>query len=122
MPKIYRLAVCKGPNCTLNGGNELFRAVSEAVRSQGLERRCLVVRGGCYGMCAFGPNLVIRAHDPALPSDPLSSADFMLLGTPDEALYSELGAEDAVELIAEHVGQDRPRVDWLHSNRPLPDR
>ncbi|MHB1844762.1 MAG: (2Fe-2S) ferredoxin domain-containing protein [Deltaproteobacteria bacterium] len=118
MVKVYRLAVCKGPNCTLNGGNALFDAVREAVAAQGLSSRCLTARGGCYGMCAFGPNLIVRALDPLLPPDPLSSADFRLLGTPDEYLYSGLQAEQAATLVSEHVGADRPVAAWLHANSP----
>jgi (2Fe-2S) ferredoxin len=115
--KIYRLAVCKGPNCTFNGANELFRAAVEAVNVQALQSRCLVARGGCYGMCAFGPNVIIRVHDPATPPDPLSSSDFMLLGTADELHYSEMTADRAVRLITEHVGRDQPVEEWLHENR-----
>jgi (2Fe-2S) ferredoxin len=116
--KIYRLAVCKGPNCTFNGANELFRAAVEAVTNQGLQSRCLVARGGCYGMCAFGPNVIVRVHDPATPPDPLSSSDFMLLGTADELHYSGMTADRAVRLIAEHIGRDTPVTEWLHANRP----
>lgn len=119
MARIYRLAVCKGPNCTLNGANEVFRAAAEAVKAQGLSGRCLVARGGCYGMCAFGPNVILRVHDPAAPSDPLSPGDFMLLGTAGEYHYSDMSAERMAELVAEHVGQDRPVAGWLHQNRPL---
>jgi (2Fe-2S) ferredoxin len=116
--KVYRLAVCKGPNCTFNGANEFFRAVGEAVDAQGLRSRCLVARGGCYGMCAFGPNVIIRVHDPATPPDPLSSSDFMLLGTADELHYSEMTADRAARLVAEHIGRGEPVAEWLHANRP----
>jgi (2Fe-2S) ferredoxin len=116
--KVYRLAVCKGPNCTFNGANEVFKAAVEAVAAQGLQNRCLVARGGCYGMCAFGPNVIVRVHDPATPPDPLSPGDFMLLGVAGELHYSGLAPEQMSRLIAEHVGEDRPVEDWLHVNRP----
>jgi (2Fe-2S) ferredoxin len=116
--KIYRLAVCKGPNCTFNGADELFRAAVEAVKAQGLQARCLVARGGCYGMCAFGPNLILRSVDSATPPTTLSSTDFILSGAPDELHYSEMTADRAGRLIAEHVGRDSPIAEWLHVNRP----
>jgi (2Fe-2S) ferredoxin len=116
--KVYRLAVCKGPNCTFNGANEVFKAAVQAVADLGLASRCLVARGGCYGMCAFGPNVIVRVHDPATPPDPLSSSDFMLLGTEGELHYSGMLPEQMAQLVREHVGEDRPVAAWLHVNRP----
>lgn len=117
MARIYRLAVCKGPNCTFNGANDVHRAALQTVAEQGLSSRCLVARGGCYGMCAFGPNVVVREANPAEPPDPLSSKDFMLLGTADERHYSDMTAEKMKRVIREHVGEDRPVDEWLHANR-----
>lgn len=119
MPVQYRLSVCKGPNCRLNGSDEIFRSAREAVRQQGLRESCEVGRGGCYGMCSFGPNVIIRARDPATPPDPLSRADYMLLGTPGEYLYSSLVKEQVERIIAEHIGRGTPVAEWLHENRPL---
>jgi (2Fe-2S) ferredoxin len=116
--KIYRLAVCKGPNCTFNGANDVFKAAVQAVAEQGLQGRCLVARGGCYGMCAFGPNVIVRVHDPAEPPDPLSSRDFMLLGVEGEQHYSGMAPGQMTRLVAEQVGEDHPVAEWLHANRP----
>ncbi len=118
MARIYRLAVCKGPNCTFNGANEVYKAAARAVAERGLSDRCLVARGGCYGMCAFGPNVIVRVHDPAERPDPLSSRDFMLLGTEGELHYSGMAAGQMDRLVGEHVGEDRPVEAWLHSSRP----
>jgi (2Fe-2S) ferredoxin len=115
----FRLSVCKGPNCRFNGADEVFRSARDAVKQQGFQEACLVGRGGCYGMCSFGPNLIIRAHDPAAPPDPLSRADYMLLGGPDEFLYSSMAKEQVERIIAEHIGRGAPVTEWLHENRPL---
>jgi (2Fe-2S) ferredoxin len=63
--------------------------------------------------------VIIRANDPAAPPDPLSHADYMLLGTPGEFLYSSMVKEQVERVIAEHIGRGTPVTEWLHENRPL---
>jgi (2Fe-2S) ferredoxin len=113
----YRLAVCKGPNCSFNGARDVVDALREALRTQGLEERCHLARGGCYGLCAFGPNVIVRRDDPSAAANPLAPGDFMLLGIPGEYHYSAVMPAQAARLIAEHIGQDRPVDEWLHVNR-----
>jgi (2Fe-2S) ferredoxin len=45
----------------------------------------------------------------------------MLLGTADELHYSEMTADRAARLVAEHIGRGEPVAEWLHANRPKPD-
>jgi (2Fe-2S) ferredoxin len=113
----YRLAVCKGPNCSFNGAREVVEALRDALRSQGLEARCHLARGGCYGLCAFGPNVIVRREDTSVPVNPLDPGDFMLLGVPGEYHYSAVTAAQAARIVMEHIGKDRPVEEWLHVNR-----
>jgi (2Fe-2S) ferredoxin len=113
----YRLAVCKGPNCSFNGARQVVEALREELRTQGLDERCQLARGGCYGLCAFGPNVIVRREDANAPVNPLAPGDFMLLGVEGECHYSAVTPGQAARLIAEHIGQDRPVEEWLHVNR-----
>ena len=113
----FRLTVCKGPNCTYNGADAVASALEEAIARRGLRARCEVTRGGCYGLCAFGPNVILRPHDPAAPRDPLDTGDFMLLGTGGEQHYSAMSADKADELIAAEIERGERVPAWLHQHR-----
>jgi len=113
----YRLAVCKGPNCSFNGARAVVEALREALKAQGLGQRCTLARGGCYGLCAFGPNVIVRREDVNAPVNPLAPGDFMLLGVEGEYHYSAVNPAGAARIVAEHIGQDRPVEELLHVNR-----
>lgn len=110
--KKYRLAVCKGPNCRRGGADAVFAAFKERVAKAGLSARCTVYRGGCYGLCHLGPNVVVR-EDAGHPRDPFSREDYQLLGTPDEAYYGAMSVEKVDRVVAEHIGQDRPVEEYI---------
>jgi (2Fe-2S) ferredoxin len=98
-----RLAVCKGPNCSYNGADAVAEALREAIARRGLGDRCEVTRGGCYGLCAFGPNLILRPFDPTARRDPLDTGDFMLLGTLGERHYSAMTADKADRVVEAEI-------------------
>ena len=103
----YRISICRGPDCRRNGAERVLAAAREATQAQGLEARCLVARGGCYGLCHLGPNVVVR-EDRDRPRDMFMQEDFQLMGWPDEVHYGEMTPEKIARVIAEHVGQDQP--------------
>jgi (2Fe-2S) ferredoxin len=113
----YRLTVCKGPNCTYNGADSVAEALRNALHRRGLEATCELTRGGCYGLCAFGPNLILRPRDPNEPPDPLDTGDFMLLGSPGEHHYSAMTADKMDRLVEAELVRGERVQEWLHINR-----
>ncbi|MGO8968438.1 MAG: (2Fe-2S) ferredoxin domain-containing protein [Myxococcaceae bacterium] len=103
----YRMSVCRGPDCRRNGAERVFAAAREALAAQGLEGKCVLARGGCYGLCHLGPNVVVREQRER-PHDVFAQEDFQLMGWPDEVHYGEMTADKATRVIAEHVGTDAP--------------
>lgn len=99
--KRYRLAVCKGSDCRLNGSEAVFRAAREAVAKAGLQGQCEVYRGGCYGLCHLGPNVVVREDEGR--KDPLAGGDFKLTGQAGEAHYPAMTPEKVSRVVAEHI-------------------
>lgn len=112
-----RFTVCKGPNCTYNGADAVATALQEAIVRRGLTAQCDVVRGGCYGLCAFGPNVILRPFDPAARRDPLDTGDFMLLGTQGEQHYSAMSPDKADRLVQAEIEEQLHVPEWLHKNR-----
>ena len=72
-----------------------------------LRGRCTLARGGCYGLCHLGPNVVVREDRPR-PADPFRQEDFQLMGWEDEVHYGQMTPDGIRTVLAEHVGQDRP--------------
>jgi len=101
----WRLSVCKGPDCKANGSDPVYARAKELV-SGPLKERCELFRGGCYGLCHLGPNVVIRP-DTGKPADPLSSDDFQLLNVPGETYYWAMTAEKIERVVREHVAEGR---------------
>lgn len=104
MPR-YRISVCRGPDCRRNGAERVLTAAREAVEKEGLEAKCVLGRGGCYGLCHLGPNVVVR-EERDRPRDVFAQEDFQLMGWPDEVHYAEMTAEKIARVIQEHIGRD----------------
>src|SRR5688572_4789812 len=102
----YRLAVCKGSDCRSGGADKVHAAARQALATAGLTGRCELYRGGCYGLCHLGPNVVVRL-DAGRPRDPLSREDFQLMGWEGEVYYGAMDPEKVARVIAEHIAQDR---------------
>lgn len=100
--KRYRLSVCKGVDCRANGSDAVFARANEAVRAAGVAMRCEVSRGGCYGLCHLGPNVVIRENADR-PIDPFSSEDFRLTFELGEAYYWKMTPEKMSQVVARHL-------------------
>jgi (2Fe-2S) ferredoxin len=103
----YRISVCRGPDCRRNGAERVFAAATEAVQGKALQGKCILGRGGCYGLCHLGPNVVVR-EERDRPRDIFAQEDFQLMGWPDEVHYGEMTEETVTRVIAEHIGEDRP--------------
>ena len=105
--KRYRVSVCKGMDCKADGANELFAQARDELARRGLTGSCELYRGGCYGLCHMGPNVVVR-EDTGRKRDPLSREDFQLMGWEGEAYYARMTAEKLQRVIAEHLAEHRP--------------
>lgn len=117
--KSYRLSVCKGPDCRKGGADEIFAACRERIAKAGMSSRCEVYRGGCYGLCHLGPNVVLRENR-GVPRDPLSREDFQLMGWEGEFHYAPMSVAKIARIVEEHVGKDRVLEELLcPSEEPL---
>jgi (2Fe-2S) ferredoxin len=102
----YRVSVCKGPDCRAGGSDEVFRALREKLQASPAGGRCTLFRGGCYGLCHLGPNVVVRVDD-GRPRDLLSREDFQLMGWEGEVHYGNMTAERVPALVERHLEGDQ---------------
>lgn len=105
--KRYRMSVCKGMDCKANGSDGVAAAAREELAQRGLTQRCELYRGGCYGFCHMGPNVVVR-EDTGRKRDLLSPEDYQLMGWPGEVYYSHMSVERMRRVVAEHIEKDEP--------------
>ncbi|MGA9523205.1 MAG: (2Fe-2S) ferredoxin domain-containing protein [Myxococcaceae bacterium] len=105
--KRYRLAVCKGSDCRRNGADKVFATAKEQIAASDLASRCEVYRGGCYGLCHLGPNVVVR-EDRGVKRDPFSREDFQLMGWEGEVYYAGMTPEKISQVVQEHIAKDAP--------------
>lgn len=105
--KKYVVSICQGPDCTGNGSDALVPAAEAAIAKRGLGGKCRLKRGGCYGLCEQGANVIVR-EDTGAPEDPFTSDDYELTGAPGETHYCEMTPEKMERVVAEHVGEDKP--------------
>jgi (2Fe-2S) ferredoxin len=103
----YRLSVCKGPDCRRNGSDGVYAKAQDTLAKCKLTDTCEAYRGGCYGLCHLGPNVVVRV-DTGRPRDFLSREDFQLMGWPGEVHYSAMTPEKMQLVVEQHIGQGKP--------------
>ncbi|MBS2027186.1 MAG: (2Fe-2S) ferredoxin domain-containing protein [Deltaproteobacteria bacterium] len=106
----YVVSICQGPDCTGNGSNALVPLAERCVRELGLASKCSLKRGGCYGLCEQGANVIVRV-DTGAPVDPFASEDFELNGSPGETHYKEMDALKLERVMREHVAGDSPIIE-----------
>lgn len=123
MPTRWRLAVCKGNDCRKGRSDDLFRTARELAARLGIgPDRCLLERGGCYGLCELGPNVVVREPAIGSPDDPLWAGHFRLLHVSGEFHYWRMDADKLHRVLADHVAGDRPQQDLLCPPEKWPAR
>lgn len=111
--KKYRLSVCKGPVCRPGGSDRVFQTAQREVASRGLSEKCQVGRGGCYGLCHLGPNVIVREEDPTRKKDPLARENYQLMGWEGECHYGFMNEERMVRVVEEHIGKDQVVTELL---------
>lgn len=103
----YVVSICQGPDCTGNGSDALVPVAERCLRELGLTGKCRLKRGGCYGLCEQGANVIVRL-DTGAAEDPFAADDFELTFAPGETHYCEMDAERLERVLREHIGGDAP--------------
>ncbi len=101
----FDLWVCRGRMCTANGSN----AVADAFDVVTADNAAVTpLRGGCYGLCDLGPNVVVRRF--VDDSEDLAADRLSLTGADNETVYCGVHVKDVADVVNAHVVDDVPLV------------
>ena len=78
--------VCGGTGCHSNHSGEIYDAFQKQLAENNLSGDVMLVKTGCFGLCAVGPVVIIY---------------------PEGSFYSNVTPEDVPELISEHLIKGR---------------
>ena len=98
----FRVSICKGVDCRSNGADAVLAAAKDELARNDPQGMCRLERGGCYGLCREGPNVVIRPDNGRAP-DPFARENYRLMGTPGEVHHPGMTPERVVEVLREKV-------------------
>jgi (2Fe-2S) ferredoxin len=104
--------------CASRGAADVAAAGSAALNEDpAASTRVRVLRGGCYGLCDLGPNVVVRRRR---PRDPLALFDadrLSLQGGPDEHVCVAVAVDEAGPLLRAVVEHGAPPTSMLRATR-----
>jgi len=85
---LYRahVLVCNGTNCSLKGSPEIQKEFSRLLPEYGLDKEVKVVETGCFGLCEYGPTVVVF---------------------PEGTFYAGVKVSDVREIVSEHLYKGR---------------
>ena len=77
-----QILVCGGTGCTSSGSKKVIAALEAELAKHGLEKEVLVVKTGCFGLCALGPIMIVY---------------------PEGAFYAQATPEGVARVVEEHI-------------------
>lgn len=85
---MYRsqVLICGGTGCTSSGSVKIAKRLQEEIDKNGLTDEVMVVRTGCFGLCALGPIMIVY---------------------PEGTFYSMVKEEDIAEIVSDHLLKGR---------------
>lgn len=85
---MYRsqVLICGGTGCTSSDSVKIAKRLQEEIDKNGLTDEVMVVRTGCFGLCALGPIMIVY---------------------PEGTFYSMVKEEDIAEIVSEHLLKGR---------------
>lgn len=88
-----QVLVCGGTGCNSSGSKKVLEALDEELKAQGIADEILVVRTGCFGLCALGPIMIVY---------------------PEGAFYAQATPEGVKRVVKEHLKEGNIVKDLLY--------
>ena len=88
------ILVCTGTGCESAGASGIIAEFEKQLKAHNLDKEVRVVKTGCLGLCAKGPNVVIY---------------------PEGVFYCHVSPEDVQEIVEEHILKGRTVTRLIYS-------
>lgn len=88
-----QVLVCGGTGCTSSGSKKVIEALENSLKENGIDNEVLVVRTGCFGLCALGPIMIVY---------------------PEGAFYAQATPEGVERIVKEHLKEGNIVTDLLY--------
>lgn len=110
---VFDVWVCQGRLCTSAQSDTLFHHAEQQL-GQTQNDRVRLLRGGCYGHCELGPNVIVRRYDTpeALPSE--NDDKLSLTHAKNETLYCQVNETTLVQILGAHLEDDEIFVEQTY--------
>ena len=116
VPPRFLVSVCKGSECCDRGADALHRLLELGVAEEGIAAHVRVTRGGCWGLCNLGPNVVVRQDGAAEAIERNKfGADAAFAGKVGEYHYGGVTPERARRVLREHLRDGQAASDLASS-------
>ena len=103
------VSVCKGSECCDRGADALFEKIRRAVDDADEADRVKVTRGGCWGLCNLGANVVVRQDAAATAVEKnVFGGDASFAGKIGEFAYGAMTEDAARRIVKEHLLKGEP--------------
>jgi len=80
------ILVCGGTGCESSKADDIYRSLMKELKDQNADGEAQVIKTGCFGFCEKGPIVKIL---------------------PDDSFYVHVKADDAKEIVSEHIVKGR---------------
>ncbi len=88
-----QVLICGGTGCTSSGSKKVIEALEGSLKKHGLEKDILVVRTGCFGLCALGPIMIVY---------------------PEGCFYSQMTPDHVERIVEEHLKNGNVVKEYLY--------
>ncbi len=88
-----QVLICGGTGCTSSGSHKVVDTLEASLKKHGLEDEILVVKTGCFGLCALGPIMIVY---------------------PEGCFYSQMTPEHVERIVEEHLRDGNVVKEYLY--------
>ncbi len=103
----FLVSVCKSSECLARGSAAIDRELVKLVKERGADAK--IQRGGCWGLCNLGPNVVVREGDAAKRvENDIFGHDASFSGRVGEHHYGACTTTSVARVVEEHLLAGHP--------------
>lgn len=88
-----QVLICGGTGCTSSGSHKVVDTLEASLKKHGIEDEILVVKTGCFGLCALGPIMIVY---------------------PEGCFYSQMTPEHVERIVEEHLKDGNVVKEYLY--------